>query len=81
MVAETVSDGFHTNATLQKPHRKRVSQTVGGVLLEGKPASVGHFVEDTAYRRVPYSSSRIPRTQEQLRMICIRTSVTQELTQ
>jgi hypothetical protein len=81
MVAETVSDSFHTDATLQKPHRERVPQTVGRVLLEGKPTSAGNFVEDIAYRCVFYSSSRIACTQKQLWIIRIRAPVTQVPTQ
>jgi hypothetical protein len=77
MVAEAVADGLHADATLQEPHCERVPQAVGGVLLKGKPAFMSQLIEDIAHRRVLYSSSRIARTQEQLRMIRIWAPATQ----
>jgi hypothetical protein len=60
-VAETVADRFYANATLQQPHRKRMPEAVGGIVLIQKPNPASRLVEDAAHGLVLYSSGRITR--------------------
>src|SRR3569833_3064229 len=76
VVTEAVPNRLDTNAPFAQPHREGVPETVRRV-LPCQPHFPSLLVKHITYGRVIYPSRRISRTQKQLRLRRIRTTMTQ----